>query len=356
MRSRTVVALIAGSLAVFLLAGPGVAGAQVPDPVDEARQERDEAAAVLDDASARRAAAAAASRRADGLLEQVGDDLGGAVNWYVSVNTDLEDVTYRIARMTDEITEREAQVRDLRRSAREYVAAAYMAGGVDPSAVFFSVETYAQLVTTRTVLGRTSEVSLGIADDLAAGRRELARLHADLDGDQALLAQLNEDAARAVVALDELFIDASADASTASGRLDAARQAVADAEATYHAAVRRLDEEIAKRRLRTAGVEKWRPLVELYFPPDQVWQALQVMACESSGVATATHHLSGAAGLFQFMPGTWGFASAEAGFAGFSPYDPEANVASAAWLVDYSIRTGHPWGPWGRWSCRTVLY
>jgi hypothetical protein len=54
--------------------------------------------------------------------------------------------------------------------------------------------------------------------------------------------------------------------------------------------------------------------------------------------------------LFQFIPGTWANVSPKAGWGGASPFDPEANVASAAWLVDYSIDLGQY--RWYHWTCR----
>jgi soluble lytic murein transglycosylase-like protein len=99
-------------------------------------------------------------------------------------------------------------------------------------------------------------------------------------------------------------------------------------------------------------VEEWRPLVELYFPAERVEEALSVIYCESRGDPTAVNPISSAAGLFQFVPNTWGWASAEAGWAGADVFDPEANVAAAAWLVQVSIDTIHPGGAWGHWSCQ----
>ncbi len=100
------------------------------------------------------------------------------------------------------------------------------------------------------------------------------------------------------------------------------------------------------------NVEGWRPLVETYFAPGQVENALVVMRCESNGDPNAVNSRSGAAGLFQFMPGTWNWASEQAGFGGSDPFHAEANIAAAAWLVEYSTQTGHPRGPWGHWTCR----
>jgi hypothetical protein len=96
--------------------------------------------------------------------------------------------------------------------------------------------------------------------------------------------------------------------------------------------------------------EEWRWLVELYFPAVHVDDAIQVINCESNGDPLATNPYSGAAGLFQFIPSTWSWASSEAGWGGTSPYEPEANVAVAAWLVQISIDGGQD--AWHHWSCR----
>lgn len=98
------------------------------------------------------------------------------------------------------------------------------------------------------------------------------------------------------------------------------------------------------------AVERWRPLVEEYFAPELVDQALAIIACESEGNPSARNPRSSAAGLFQFIRRTWTSASGAAGFEGSSALDPEANVASAAWLVDYSLEAGQ--SAWKHWTCR----
>jgi len=97
-------------------------------------------------------------------------------------------------------------------------------------------------------------------------------------------------------------------------------------------------------------VERWRPLVERYFSPDLVEEALAIIACESNGDPAARNGRSGAAGLFQFIGGTWKHASDMAGFAGASPHDPEANIAAGAWLAAYSLDRGD--AAWAHWTCR----
>ncbi len=82
-----------------------------------------------------------------------------------------------------------------------------------------------------------------------------------------------------------------------------------------------------------AAVEQWRPLVAASFPEDQVDRALEVIRCESGGDPEATHTISGAAGLFQHLPGFWEERSTTAGRSGAAIHDPEANIAVAAFLA-----------------------
>jgi hypothetical protein len=68
--------------------------------------------------------------------------------------------------------------------------------------------------------------------------------------------------------------------------------------------------------------------------------AINVAYCESRYHPNSVNTDSGASGLFQFMPGTWGGTP----WASQSPFDPVANAQAAAWL--YSR-----YGP-GRWTCQ----
>jgi hypothetical protein len=95
------------------------------------------------------------------------------------------------------------------------------------------------------------------------------------------------------------------------------------------------------------GPEGWRPLVEKFFRPGDVDRAMRVMACESLGDPNARNPLSGASGLFQHIPRYWPERSASAGFGGASIFDPEANVAVAAWMI-YE----YPGGGWQHWVCK----
>ena len=80
-------------------------------------------------------------------------------------------------------------------------------------------------------------------------------------------------------------------------------------------------------------VERWRPLVEKYFPADWVDWGLRIIQCESKGDPTVKNPSSSASGLFQHLSRLWSGRSADAGWAGADIFDPDANAAVAAWLL-----------------------
>ncbi|MEE9179065.1 MAG: transglycosylase SLT domain-containing protein, partial [Acidimicrobiia bacterium] len=82
------------------------------------------------------------------------------------------------------------------------------------------------------------------------------------------------------------------------------------------------------------AVEQWRPLVQQFFPSNRVEEALRIIDCESNGDPDAYNPYSGASGLFQFIPSTWASTAPKSGYGGHSAFEPEANIASAAWLAN----------------------
>jgi soluble lytic murein transglycosylase-like protein len=102
-----------------------------------------------------------------------------------------------------------------------------------------------------------------------------------------------------------------------------------------------------------SAVERWRPTVQQYFPGSRVDQALRIIQCESLGDPDAYNPYSGASGLFQFLPSTWASTAPKAGFPDASPFDPAANIATAAWLANRYQQLGMSY--WQPWSCRRVL-
>lgn len=100
-------------------------------------------------------------------------------------------------------------------------------------------------------------------------------------------------------------------------------------------------------------VEQWRPLVQQFFPSNRVEEALRIIDCESNGDPDAYNPYSGASGLFQFLPSTWASTAPKAGYPNASPFDPEANVASASWLANRYQELGLYY--WSAWSCKRML-
>ena len=100
-------------------------------------------------------------------------------------------------------------------------------------------------------------------------------------------------------------------------------------------------------------VEQWRSLVQQFFPSNRVEEALRIIDCESNGDTEAVNPYTGAAGLFQFLPSTWASTSPQAGYGGSSALDPEANIATAAWLANYYQNLGYDY--WHAWNCRRML-
>ena len=71
---------------------------------------------------------------------------------------------------------------------------------------------------------------------------------------------------------------------------------------------------------------------------------MRIAWCES-GYNPQAVSPAGHKGVFQFSDGTWLWASRAAGYAGASPFDAEANIFSAAWLMSRP-------GGYAHWTCR----
>ena len=75
------------------------------------------------------------------------------------------------------------------------------------------------------------------------------------------------------------------------------------------------------------AVERWRPIVSIYFPSDRVDWALRIIECESHGDPNAKNPRSTASGLFQHLASLWDERAAAAGWPAADVFDPFANIA-----------------------------
>ncbi len=100
----------------------------------------------------------------------------------------------------------------------------------------------------------------------------------------------------------------------------------------------------------TAGaIERWRPLVSLYFPNEEVETALCIIDHESRGRPGADNPRSTARGLFQILGSLW---APHYGVARSDLYDPAINTRIAL-----DIWENYGWGAWSpyqRGLCRSL--
>lgn len=88
-----------------------------------------------------------------------------------------------------------------------------------------------------------------------------------------------------------------------------------------------------------------RAIVARHFREADVNRAIRVAWCSSSFNPTAINPATGASGLFQHLPDHWAERSTAAGVPETSMFDPDANVAVAAWML-YDLPGG-----WSHWDC-----
>jgi peptidoglycan hydrolase CwlO-like protein len=334
MRSRRFVLLAVAGLLLPAVVPNGV-GAQTE--VDRAADEVARAAAEV----------AEAQRQVDAWAAQRGTILDQVVATLFSLeqtNAQLEDTSFELFDLRQAIFDTEARIRHIRAITETRAVEAYMNGATAGLFPIWSALNFEQSALLEETAASANRADANTLADLAVEKDHLADLHDGYEQTNVRLRELREHITKESHALQELFTATDA-------QYTLSYVGLRDADAGYQQAVTEL-EAAQRRRAARAGVEPWRPIVQQYFPEYLVDQALNVMRCESGGNPDAVHPESGATGLFQFIAGTWAFSSVNAGFPSASRYDAEANVAAAAWLVGYSVRTGHPGGAWGHWVCR----
>lgn len=309
-----------------------------------AQTDLDDAERAADDARIERERAAADVAAARSERDAFGNRLADTLNRYQDTNHTIERLGIVLADLRHRLGVQEERVRELRARTNLRAADAYMRNVGASSAPVFIADSLAEVGLVTEVAEVQVELDAASVAELEAARADLEALRSEHDATRMQMADVRAELDRQRDDLAGLFALAGEEVVRAFDTLE-------EADATYQLALERLEEEQRKRRW-TGSVEQWRELVAKYFPPQRVDEALRVMSCESRGNPDAKNPSSSATGLFQFLDGTWAWASVSAGWGGYSRLDPEANIAVAAWLVDYSIRTNHPGGAWGHWVCQ----
>lgn len=331
MRSIVIRRFMPAALALLLAAAmPTIASAQSQEEVERT-------ARALDDAAAARADAAAALAAFD---RQLADALAS----YEAITAELVELTYAIADREDALHIQERELADLRAAAYSAVAAAYAEAADAAWAVSFDAPNFEAAAVADVVMARSAERRASAVTRFTTARSTIRGDHDALDHARTRITELRRDADAMVVGFIAMVEDAAVVKSDA---------VAAEAEATvlHEQAV---DEWEAAVNSISPAAFAWKPLIEKHFREELWWEALQVLDCESRGNPNALHPASGASGLFQFLAGTWVLASTLSGNPGASPFDPEANVAAAAWLLEHSERVDHWRGRWGHWVCQPI--
>ncbi len=312
------------------------------ETVEDAIDDVDDAQQAVGEASSDRARLQRAISDLSASRNQTLDRLLTTLSEYELRNAELEETTYMVTNLRDRLLSAEEQVSRLRASVQDRAVRAYMRGAFETNTVLWSAGTFQEAAILIQAVERTAERDGDSLGNLAATRVLLVDLRDEFETERVRLLELRDQLGSLADELESRFAATDAALGQAYRDLDGA-------DSRYQAALS--DLETAQRKLSTfRGAGQWRPIVERYFRPSLVEDALWVMQCESRGNPDATNPVSNAAGLYQFLPGTWTYASAAAGFAGASRYDPEANIATAAWLAHrYQDRGASPWSPW---SCR----
>lgn len=380
-------ALLALSLVTSLIASSGtLARAQSTDEAEEAVEEAEERA-----------------DRASGLVDEAVEDrdeierqLAESISRLNELTAELSEVGADIDRIASQVGYADVELAGIQADIETQAVDAYMTVVASPSVHVVNSGTVEKaLVASSVVEDVVAEGRLTVSE-LFAQRKGLMDLQQTFLADQEEYARLQEEVDAEVDKYTELYERADANVAEAIREAEAADRAYREALTAVEVAQAKEDEQRRQdnRSARdgttttsppttsppssgtsppttspetttsTAGggggpwnhppaVEQWRSLVEQFFPSNRVEEALRIINCESNGDPDAVNPYSGAAGLFQFLPSTWASTAPKAGYPEASPYDPEANVATAAWLANRYQELGYPY--WHAWNCKRML-
>lgn len=313
-------------VAVLLVAAAPGASAQSQREVERRQSDIESADQAVLDARLRQEATVA--------------DLQAALVAYAEVGAAAWEMAGEVSERRGEVEAAEKAVGELRLRVRGVMADAYFGAFEIGAVALIASGDMTDLLVEHELSSRIAARELELLDELEAKKEALAAVRHEFDPHMASLTVARHEAETLLRAIAELAVDADRNSQVAGEASAAARAAYDEAVLALEAA----DQDVGPK------VARWRPLVERFFPEPLIWEALRVMQCESRGTPDAVNPISDASGLFQFLASTWEVASARAGYPGADRFDPEANVASAAWLVADS--QDHPNGRWGHWACR----
>lgn len=375
---------------VFLVA----VGVNFPDlnlaraqSIDEAEQEAN--------AAERRANAAA------GLVDtavvhraEIEIELAMSITRISDLSAELSAVSSGLETLRGQIAFGDSELSTIETDIETHAIDAYMTAVVGPGVSFVNTSNVEQAMVTGQVVGDVIGSGAARINELVVRREALERLQDDYRVQEERLAALKAEVDAEVERLAALYDEADAAVGQAVRDANAADAAYRDALGAVDTAQAREEERRRQEERAPAtttpspgedanptpttttpatnppttegnggggggdwdfppAVERWRSLVQAYFPPARVDEALAILECESLGDAEAYNPYSGASGLFQFLPSTWASTSPKAGFSGASVFDGEANIGTAAWLANRYQELGQ--GYWSPWSCRRVL-
>lgn len=202
---------------------------------------------------ARQVAEAAALERAAAL-----EDLDAAVAAYEEINSELEELTFRIGRLRSQVGVYENRIHELRDQIRHRAVESYMNGDTrDPVARIYSPEEVQQSLIAREVLAIAVDADAADLDRVVAATAEMARLRETLDADTARVAELRFSAEAVVARMNELFDEADETFAAAAQILTQAEQALAEQRRREAEEQRRRDEMRAALGAPPLGVPMW---------------------------------------------------------------------------------------------------
>jgi peptidoglycan hydrolase CwlO-like protein len=382
LRPPSFVAIVVAGVLALTATGEPLARAQSVDETEEqaedAGRQAEVAAGLVDTALAERS--------------EIEASLAVSIARISDLAAELSIVSSSLDTLRTQIAFADTELSGIKTDIETHAVDAYMTALVGSSVAFVGSSTVEEAMVAGQVVGDVVNEGTARVNELVTKRDALERMQEDFRVQQDRVEALKADVDAEIEHLASLYDQADAAVGQAireANAADAAHRAALDAvdAAQAREAERRRQEERAPatttpqpdpepppatttppsgETTTTDGggggrvdwdfppaIEQWRSLVAVYFPSNRVDEALAILECESLGDPDAYNPYSGASGLFQFLPSTWASTSPKAGFSGASPFDPEANTGTAAWLANRYHELGQ--GYWAPWSCRRVL-